>query len=135
MNIYLYILIVINRNRMHNLNLNFSLLYFILFSNIWFAPVHCFWILHPYSSSTFFEWTVMSLLLLSKFHRLECRSLRLVTLVNGSDVPARVSFSIKSFVRATASLCQNTTERRRGANVDSLLRILKATLADKNVQA
>lgn len=67
----------------------------------------------------------MSLLLLSKFHRLECRSLRLVTLVSGNDVPARVSLSIKSFTRATASLCQNATGERRGVNVDSLSRALK----------
>jgi len=67
----------------------------------------------------------MSLLLLSKFHRLECRSLRLVTLVNDNDAPARVSLSIKSFVRATASLCQNATKGRRGANVDSLSRIVE----------
>jgi len=65
----------------------------------------------------------MSLLLLSKFHRLECRSLRLVMLVSDNDAPARVSLSIKSFVRATASLCQNATKRRRGVNVDSLSRI------------
>lgn len=65
----------------------------------------------PRSSGVFHEWTVMSLLLLSKFHRLECRSPRLVALVSGDDVPARVSLSIKTFVRATASLCQNCDGR------------------------
>jgi len=44
-------------------------------------------------------------------------------LVSDNDAPARVSLSIKSFVRATASLCQNATKRRRGVNVDSLSRI------------
>lgn len=113
------------------LSLSVSLLYFVLFSNIWFAPARRFWILHPCSSSTFSEWTVMSLLLLSKFHRLECRSLRLV---NDNAVPVHVSLSIKSFVRTTASLCQNTMERRRSVNVDSLSRNLKKILTNKNVQ-
>jgi len=76
---------------------------------------------------------MMSLLLLSKFHRLECCSLRLVTLVSGNNASARVNLSIKSFIRATASLCQNVMRGQRDVNVDLLSGILETVLIE-NVQ-